>query len=79
MLVVHPPKELPAYWLTLRDAANGRELWSYALQPDEDLALTILLPEGLRPGRYRLEIADGAGREVLETRPFRVVESSRGE
>lgn len=72
--VFHPADELPVYRLTLRDA-TGRELWSYELRPDEDLALTIQLPEGLRPGRYRLELSDGSGGRagrVLETHLLRV-------
>lgn len=82
MLVFHPADELSVYRLALRDAATGRELWSYELRPDEDLALTLQLPEGLRPGRYRLELSDGSGgraERVLETHLLRVTEPGRGE
>jgi len=75
VLMFHPSEELPVYRLTLRDAAAGRELWSLELRPDEDLALTLQLPEGLRPGLYRLELADGSGGKagrVLETHAVRV-------
>ncbi len=61
MLVLHPSEELPVYRLAIRDAATGRELSSHALRPDADLALTLDLPEGLPPGRYRLEISAGSG------------------
>lgn len=79
MLVLHPNEELPAYRLAVRDDATGRELLSHALRPDADLALTLDLPEGLPPGRYRLEIsADSGGRgdrsaKVLETYFLRVL------
>jgi len=82
MLVFHPADELPVYRLALHDAATGRELWSYALRPDEDLALTLQLPEGLRPGRYRFELSDGSGGKagrVLETHLLRVNEPGGGE
>jgi Putative zinc-finger len=79
VLVVHPPGGLPLYRLTLQDAATGRELWSYAMKPDEDLALTLALPAGLRPGHYRLELSDGAAKKVLETYRLRVTEAGRGE
>jgi hypothetical protein len=75
VLVFHPSEELPVYRLALHDAATGRELWSYELRPDEDLALTIQISEGLRPGRYRLELSDGSGGRagrVLETHLLRV-------
>jgi hypothetical protein len=71
MLVIHPAEDLPAYRLAIRDAASGRELLSHELRPNQDLALTLYLPDGLPPGRYRLEIADGAGK-VLETHLLRV-------
>ena len=61
MLVFHPADELPVYRLAIRDAETGKELGSYELRPDEDLALTLQLPEGLRPGRYRLELSGGSG------------------
>jgi hypothetical protein len=54
--VFHPDDDLPTYRLTLRDTASGRALWSYELPPDEDLALTIQVPE-IHPGRYRLELS----------------------
>jgi len=82
MLVFHPADEFPVYRLALRDAATGRELWSCELRPDEDLALTLHLPEGLRPGRYRLELSDGSGGRagrVLETHLLRVTEPGRGD
>lgn len=82
MLEFHPAEELPAYRLTLRDAATGGELWSHELRPDEDLALTLGLPAGLRPGRYRLELSDGSGGRagrVLETHLVRVPEPERGD
>lgn len=82
MLVFHPSDELPVYRLALHDTAAERELWSYELRPDEDLALTLQLPEGLPPGRYRLELSDGsegrAGR-VLETHLLRITEQGRGD
>lgn len=82
MLVFHPADELPVYRLALRNEVAGRELWSYELRPDEDLALTLQLPEGLPPGRYRLEVSDGSGGRagrVLETHLLRVTEPGRGE
>jgi putative zinc finger protein len=84
-LVFHPADELPVYRLTLRDAATGREQWSCELRPDKDLAdlaLTLQLPEGIRPGRYRLELADGSGGRagrVLDTQLLRVTAPNRGE
>jgi hypothetical protein len=80
MLVIHPAGELPAYRLALRDAASGKEQWSYKLRLDQDLALKLELPEGLRPGRYRLELSDGSGGgagKVLETYHLRVTEPGR--
>jgi hypothetical protein len=82
MLVLHPAEELPLYRLALRDAATGRTLWSYELRRDEDLALTLQLPAGLRPGHYRLELSDGSGGgagRVLQTHLLRVTEIGRGE
>ncbi len=82
LLVLHPADELPVYRLALRDAASGKSLGSYELRPDENLALKIELPEGLRPGHYRLELADGSGGEagkVLETHLLRVTEPDRGD
>jgi hypothetical protein len=78
MLVFHPPEELPVYRLAIRDAASGRELSAHELRPDRDLALTLYLPEGLPPGRCRLELSDGSGR-TLETHLLRVTEGERGE
>lgn len=77
MLVFHPDDGLPVYRLAIRDAATGRELSSAELRPDEDFALTLYLPEGLRPGQYRMELADGSGR-VLETHLLRVTEPGQG-
>jgi len=71
-----PDEELAVYRLVIRDAASGRELSSYELQPDKDGALTLDFPE-LRPGRYRLELS-GGGR-LLETHLLRVTEPDRGE
>lgn len=66
LLVFHPAENLPTYRLVIRDAATGRELESEELRPDQDLAFNLYLPEGLRPGRCRLELLDGAGK-VRET------------
>lgn len=84
LLVFHPSEDLPAYRLALRNAATGGELWSYELKPDEDLALTLQLPEGLPPGRYRFEVSGSGGivadaGKVLETFTLRVTEPGRGE
>ena len=82
MFVFHPSDELPVYRLAVRDAATGGELGSYELRPDEDFALTLQLPEGLHPGRYRLELSDGSGGRsgrVLDTHLLRVTEPGRGE
>jgi hypothetical protein len=77
VLVFNPEAELPAYRLTLRDAATGRERNSYDMTPDEDLALTLEVPD-LPPGRYEIEIAgtDGSGRE---THVLNVTEPDRDE
>ncbi len=71
MLVFHPDpsEQLPAYRLTIRDAASGRELSSNELRPNRELALTLYL--SLSPGHYRMELADGGGK-VLETYLVRV-------
>jgi len=74
LVVFHPDEELPIYRLAIHDAATGRALSSSELRPDENLALILYLPEGLRPGRYRLELADRAGK-VLETRLLSVTET----
>jgi putative zinc finger protein len=71
MLVLHPTDQLPVYRLAIRDAVTGREQSSYELRLNRDLALTLDLPEGLPPGRYRMELADGKGK-VLETHLLRV-------
>jgi hypothetical protein len=71
MLVLHPSEQLPVYRLTIHDAATGREQFSYELRLNRDLALTLDLPEGLPPGRYRLELADTTGK-ILETYLLRV-------
>jgi len=78
MLVFLPAEELPVYRLAIRDAASRRTLWSFELRPNANRALTLDLPVGLRPGRYRLELSDGAGK-VFETHLLRVTEAGRGE
>jgi len=81
LLVLHPSEELPVYRLALSEAATGKPLWSYELRPDKNLALTLQLPEGIRPGRYRLELSDGFGGgagKVLETHLLRVTKAGRG-
>jgi Putative zinc-finger len=78
MLVLLPAEELPVYLLTIRDAATGREWSSHELRPNRDLALTLDLPEGLPPGRYRLELSDTAGK-VRETHLLRVTAPGGGE
>ncbi|HSS77776.1 MAG TPA: zf-HC2 domain-containing protein [Thermoanaerobaculia bacterium] len=81
MFVFYPAVEAAVYRLVIRDAATSRELLSIDdLRPNKVPALTLYLPEGLRPGRYRLELLDGAGRkagEVLETHLLRVAEPGR--
>jgi hypothetical protein len=82
MLAIHPADELPSYRLALRDAATGREQWSYTLRMDADLALKLELPEGLRPGHYRLELSDGSGGgggKVLEMYRLHVKEAGKGD
>lgn len=71
MLVFHPAEDLPAYRLVIRENATGKELSSHELRPDRNLAFNLYLPEGLPPGRYRLELLDGAGK-VRETHILRV-------
>jgi hypothetical protein len=83
MLVFHPADELPVYRLTVREAASGRQVLAADLRPDGDLALTLHLPEGLPPGRYRMEIGDPAGLEggagqVLEEHLLRVTGEGGG-
>jgi hypothetical protein len=78
MLVFHPAEELPTYRLVVHDAVTGREWSSHELRLNRDLALTLYLPEGLPPGRYRMELSDGAGK-ALETHLLRVTEPGRGE
>jgi hypothetical protein len=73
MLVFHPGEDLPAWRLSIRDAATGRELSAHELRPDQNRALNLYLPEGLPPGRYRLELADGSGK-VRETHRLRVTQ-----
>lgn len=77
-LVFHPDDELPVYRMALSDGETGEELGSYELRPDEDLALTLQLPDGLRPGRYRLVLSDGSGGRVLETYVLRVTPGGGG-
>lgn len=83
LLVLHPGEELPVYRLVIREAVTGRELLSNdGLRPSKDRALTFYLPEGLRPGLYRLELSDGSGGgtgKVLETHRLRLTEPGRGE
>lgn len=71
VLVLHPEEERQAYRLTLRNLEAGQTLGPYNLEPDDDGALTLLLPQGLRPGRYRLELSEASGR-LLETHQLRV-------
>lgn len=79
-IVLHPAEERPDYDLVVREAASGRERFVLpGLQPDEDLALTLHLPEGLPPGSYRLEIRPGGDspqRPPLEEFPLRIEEGS---
>jgi len=81
MFVFYPAVEAAVYRLVIRDAATGRELSSIdGLRPNKVPALTLYLPEGLRPGLYRLELSDGGGGkagEVLETHLLRVAEPGR--
>ncbi|HEY0556571.1 MAG TPA: zf-HC2 domain-containing protein [Thermoanaerobaculia bacterium] len=77
MLVFHPAEERPVYRVAIRDAASAREVASADLKPNRDLALTLFFPDGLRPGRYRLELSDGAGK-LLETHRLRITEPGRG-
>jgi hypothetical protein len=77
MLVLHPAEELRVYRMAIRDAASSKEVASADLKPNPDLALTLFLPEGLRPGRYRLELSDGAGK-LIETHRLRITEPGRG-
>jgi hypothetical protein len=82
MFAIHPADELPVYRLALRDAATGKEQWSRTLRMDQDRALKLELPEGLRPGHYRLELSDGSGGEagkVLETFRLHVKEAGKGD
>jgi hypothetical protein len=74
-LVLHPRVELPVYRLEIRDAASGRRVGSYALRLDPDVALTLALPAGLPPGRYRLELSAG---EFRQPHLLRVTEAGRG-
>jgi hypothetical protein len=77
MLVLHPAEELPVYRMVIRDAASAQEVFTAHLKPNRDLVLTYYLPEGLRPGRYRLELSDGAGK-LIETHRLRITEPGRG-
>jgi Putative zinc-finger len=70
VLRFHPAEDLPFYQLVIRDAATGRELSSHKLVPDQDLTFNLYLPERL-PGRYRLELLDGAGK-LRETHILRI-------
>jgi len=73
-MLVFSDKDLPAYWLAIREAATGKEVWSGELRPNRDSVLTLLLPEKFRPGRYRLELSDARGGKVLEMHLLRVTE-----
>lgn len=74
VLVLHPRVVLPAYRLAIRDAASGRLVGSYALEPDADQALTLALPAGgLSPGRYKLQLTG-----EREESSLRVTEAGRG-
>lgn len=73
-LVLHPRVERPVYRLEIRDAASGRRVGSYALKLDPDVALTLALPAGLPPGRYRLELSAG---EFRQPHLLRVTEAGR--
>lgn len=77
-LVFHPNDELSVYRLAFSDVKTGQELDSYELRLDEDLALTLQLPEGLPPGRYRLELSDPSSGRVLETHLVRVAPGGGG-
>ena len=75
VLVFHPDEELPVYRLAIREAATSKEVKSVELRLNEKFALTLYLPE-LRPGRYRLELANARGGGVLKTYLLRVTEGS---
>lgn len=82
MFVFHPAEERPVYRLVIRDVTTGREVSSHELRLNQDLALTLYFPEGLRPGRYRLELSDGSdggAGKPLETQLLRVTDAGRGE
>jgi hypothetical protein len=83
LLVIHPGEELPVYRLVILEAATGRERWSNnELRPVKNLGLIYYVPEGISPGRYRIELSDasagGAGK-VLETHLLRVTAPDKGE
>jgi hypothetical protein len=83
ILVLHPAEQLPVYRLVFRDTASGKELSSNdGLKLDPELALTLYLPEGLKPGRCRMELVDGSGGKagkVLQAQLLRVAEAGRGQ
>lgn len=82
VLVFHPDEELPDYRLVIRDTATGREQYAVELTLDDDLALSLHLPEGLRPGLYALELSDGAGGgtgKILQKDLLRVTEGTQGD
>ena len=83
VLVLHPAKELPVYWLRLRDVATGQVLGPYEERLDANFTLTLRIPEGLlRPGRYLLELSDDSeGRmgRTIETHLMEVKEAGQGE
>jgi hypothetical protein len=82
VLAFHPGDDLPVYWLSLREESTGKELGPFKMRPNRELALTLHLPEGLPPGRYRLELSDDSGGhagKVLETYLLRVTEPGGGD
>jgi anti-sigma factor RsiW len=83
LLVLHPGEELPVYRLAIRDAETGQvRLSSDELRPVKNLGLIYYVPEGIGPGRYRLELSDGSGGrvgKVLETHLLRVTAPDQGE
>ncbi|MFY9825799.1 MAG: zf-HC2 domain-containing protein [Thermoanaerobaculia bacterium] len=75
MFVFYPGEEAAVYRLAIRDAATRQELYSFDdLRPNRVRALTLYLPEGLPPGRYRLDLRAGG---ALETHLLRVTKAGR--
>jgi len=80
MLVFHPDDGLPAYRLTIRDAATGKALSSNVLRLNHHNSLTLDLPE-LQPGDYRLELSGASGEsagKILERHLLHVVAAGPG-